>query len=126
MKNFPATRPHFSGAVIDPDTGRVVAILRDLANWLGVADNSIRSLAQQGLITLRGNRFYDAAEAAEAVRSRRKVGRPSFKSEDGFGGEVAMGLSLLAGAVLFIFTAVWGADQAEKGQEKRAMIEILK
>lgn len=67
----PNVAPDFAGAVIEPGNGRTVALVTDLAAWLGVHGSSILLAVRAGKIRQDG-RYADAGDAAAWQQFRRR------------------------------------------------------
>lgn len=66
---------NFAGAVIDPQSGRLVALATDLAKALGCSDAVISRMGSTGRITRRAYRFLDVLEAASHKPGKNPRGR---------------------------------------------------
>jgi len=70
----PQPPKNFVGAVIDPESGRLVALAADLARALDCSQSVISRLGSCGKITKRG-RFYDVLEASALEPGKNPPGR---------------------------------------------------
>ena len=81
--NEPSAPPQFSGAVIDPESSRVVGTQRDIAAWLNTSDMAIKIRLDKGLIRFYAPRYLDAEDARNAMAQRSKRGPKTLTQPDG-------------------------------------------
>jgi len=67
----------FPGAVLDPATKRLCAMIADLARWRGCHSSAIVRAIERGAIRSRGFRYWDAEDA---FRARPGEGTPGRKT----------------------------------------------
>ena len=111
--------PEIRGAVIDPETGRLCALGRDIAAAWGVQDASVLHACKRDNVEKYQGRFWDVegANAALVKSKSRGVGNPGGWSQAGAVNAVTLAViglaSLISTALLPLLDAPRPAQQQE-------------